>query len=211
MADPEADAGDMTATGGRVRELLVALRSSQTELARQLGLSPGYVSEIARGIKRPGADFFVRLRRELNVSVDWLISGQGSMFCTDGIKAELFETVRLQIATARAAVVDQDPTAKELLQLLAEGRLDEARNDIRFSDLLEKIAPNDEDLELAVTLYNGHSSGADSNPKLRQLLDSAVTFFRARASTDKLGALTGRQESLQVVMHKPKVGQLRSE
>ena len=198
----EVEAGELSATGSRVRELLVELGISQSELARRLSLSPGYVSEISRGVKRPGADFFVRLRHELNVSVDWLISGHGSMFCTDGIKAELFETVRLQVATARAAVLDQDPIAADLLQLLAVGKLDELRSDSRFSLLLDKIAPSDDDLQLAVALYNGHTTGADSAPKLRQLLASAVTFFRSRASDDKIGALIGRQASLDVAIVK---------
>jgi hypothetical protein len=62
-----------------------------------------------------------------------------------GIRHDLFRAVRLQVAVARAAVIGCDPTARALMPLT----------------LLDELAPEDADLDLAIELCNGHQWAID--------------------------------------------------
>lgn len=186
--DPHAD--QWAALPARFAQVLSLAGITQTDLARQLGLSPGFVSEVARGIKRPGPEFFMGIRRVLGVSIDWLMAGEGSMTGGAGIRYELLQTIKLQIAVAKAAVFDSDPLAKALLVLIREGQLGGV-HDEAFSALLERIAPTDADLDLAIELYNGHLWTVDPVAQRRNLLAAAVAHFEARRPLNKLTALTG--------------------
>lgn len=186
--DPHAD--QWAGLPARFAQVLTLAGISQTDLARKLGISPGFVSEVARGIKRPGPDFFMGIRRLLGVSIDWLMSGEGTMTGGAGIRHELLQAIKLQIAVARAAVIDADPLAKALLVLIREGQL-AGIHDEAFAQLLERIAPVDAELDLAVELYNGHLWTADPVAQRRNLLAAAVAHFEARRPLNKIAALTG--------------------
>jgi len=172
----------------RVRLMLAEMDMNQGELARRLGLSPGYVSEIARGVKRPGADFFLGVHRELKVSVDWLISGNGAMFRDDGIQAELLHAIRVVVATARAAIIVRDPLAVEVLQVMGDGRFEQLSLEPRFAAFAESLQLENRDLGLSVSLYNSHLTGADSPQRRRQLVSAASAYFRTESSAG-FGAL----------------------
>ncbi len=162
---------------------------SQSEFARRLGASAGFVSDAARGVKKPGADFLHALRTVFGVSIDWLLTGEGTMHGGSGIDLELLRAIRLQIAVARTAVIDADPTATALLLLIREGKLQEAAADPALGAFLDRIAPEDSDFDLATELYNGHLWTDDSDAQRRNLLAAAIAHFEARKPIDKLATL----------------------
>jgi transcriptional regulator with XRE-family HTH domain len=162
---------------------------NQSEFARRLGASAGFVSDVARGVKKPGADFLLGVRTVFEVSIDWLLTGEGSMHGGSGIDLGLLRAIRLQIAVARTAVVDQDPTAKTLLLLIREGKLQEAASDPALRVFLDRIAPEDGDFDLATELYNGHLWTDDSDAQRRNLLAAAIAHFEARKPIDKFATL----------------------
>ena len=47
---------------------------NQSEFARQLGVSAGFVSDVVRGQKKPGAEFLYAVRATFGISVDWLLN-----------------------------------------------------------------------------------------------------------------------------------------
>jgi len=124
-----------------------------------------------------------------SVSIDWLLTGDGTMHGGSGIDLNLLRTIRLQIAVARAAIIDADPVAKVLLLLIRDGRLYEAAADPDLQAFLDRIAPADPDTDLANELYNGHLWTEDSSAQLRNLLAAAVAHFEARKPLDKMAAL----------------------
>lgn len=162
---------------------------SQSEFARRLGASAGFVSDAARGVKKPGADFLHALRTVFGVSIDWLLTGEGTMHGGSGIDLELLRAIRLQIAVARTAVIDADPTATALLLLIREGKLQEAASDPALGAFLDRIAPEDTDFDLATELYNGHLWTDDSDAQRRNLLAAAIAHFEARKPIDKIASL----------------------
>ncbi|MDD2991146.1 MAG: helix-turn-helix transcriptional regulator [Zoogloea sp.] len=173
----------------RLTNVIAHTGLSQAEFARRLGVSAGFMSDAARGLKRPGAEFLHSVRTVFGVSIDWLLTGDGTMHGGSGIDLNLLRTIRLQIAVARAAIIDADPVAKVLLLLIRDGRLNEAVADPDLQAFLNRIAPADPDGDLAAELYNGHLWTKDSSEQLRNLLAAAVAHFEARKPLDKMAAL----------------------
>lgn len=64
-----------------IGERLKALRKekglSQKELAKALDTSQGYISDIEQGIKKPGADFLVSLKRFFEIDLNWFLMDEG--------------------------------------------------------------------------------------------------------------------------------------
>lgn len=111
------------------------------------------------------------------------------MFGGTGIDLDLLRTIRLQVAMARAAVAEGDATAKALLLLIRDGRLDEAAADPALGAFLDRLCPEDGDFDLATELYNGHLATEDPATRQRNLLAAAVAHFEARRPLDKLSTL----------------------
>lgn len=187
----QGGADALEALPSRLAQVVAYAGVSQAELARRIGASAGFVSDVLRGVKRPGIEMLTGLREAFGVSVDWLLSGEGTMIGGAGIRHDLFRAIRLQIAVARATVMDQDPTARALLLLIREGQLTAAADDPAFKELLDRVAPDDGDLDLAVELYNGHQWATDPVSQRRNLLAAAVAHFEARKPVDRLAALIG--------------------
>ena len=183
----------------RMAQVIAHVGISQAELARRVGVSPGFASDVLRGVKRPGVEVLLGLHKAFGVSIDWLLTGEGTMIGGAGIHQDLFRAIRLQIAVARAAVMGGDATARALMLLIREGQLAAAADDPAFGELLERVAPDDADLDLAVELYNGHQWTSDPLSQRRNLLAAAAAHFEARKPVDRLAAVTGAPDRRAVV------------
>ena len=62
--------------GPRIAALRRSKNISQGELARRLQVSPSAVGMYEQGRREPSAELLVRLARELEVSVDYLLTGK---------------------------------------------------------------------------------------------------------------------------------------
>jgi len=185
----------------RVGQAIAHTGLNQSEFARQLGVSAGFVSDVVRGQKKPGAEFLHAIRATFGISVDWLLTGEGTVTGGSGIDLDLLRTIRLQIAVARSAVIDGNTTAKALLFLIRDGRLQEAAAEPDIKAFLDEIAPTDSDAELALELYNGQLWTQDPGAQRRNLLAAATAHFEARKPIDKVATLTrgsGSTSTLQI-------------
>lgn len=194
MRTPEQDPpgnspSSLDGLAARMAQAIAHTCLNQSEFARSLGVSAGFVSDIVRGQKKPGAEFLHAVRVTLGVSIDWLLTGEGTMVGASGIDLDLFRTIRLQIAVARSAVIDGDPTAKALLLLIRDGRMQDVAADPDLRAFLDRIAPTDVDVDLATELYNGQLWTSEPKAQLRNLLAAAIAHFEARKPIDKLAAL----------------------
>ncbi len=66
--------------GKRIHDIRAALGLKQEQVALRLGCSRSNLSQVENGLILPGFTILSALRKELNVSVDWLLTGEGSMF-----------------------------------------------------------------------------------------------------------------------------------
>lgn len=181
--------------GPRLALAILHLGISQAELAKRIGSSPGFVSDVVRGMKKPGAEFLHSVQHTFGISVDWLLSGDGTMQGGSGINLELLRRLRLLVAVARAGVADDDPTAKALLLLIRDGRLGEVSADPALREFVEALCLDDEDLDLATEIYNGQLATEDPAARQRNALRAAVAYFEARKPFDRLAALAVPSEA----------------
>jgi len=63
--------------GERLKQIRMGKGLTQKAFAELLGTSSGYISEIEQGKKMPGSEFLISLKRELGVSLDWFLAGEG--------------------------------------------------------------------------------------------------------------------------------------
>lgn len=66
---------DWKAVGRRLRALR-GFDVNQAEFARQLGISQGQLSRYEKGKSEIGAQVLLRLAKQSNKSVEWLLTGQ---------------------------------------------------------------------------------------------------------------------------------------
>ena len=66
---------DLHALGRRIRELR-GFDMKQAEFAARIGVTQGYLSELERGEKEPGAGVLLAISEEFSRSVDWLLKGE---------------------------------------------------------------------------------------------------------------------------------------
>lgn len=69
----------IVSTGERVAAYRKDKRLSQQELADLLGVSRGYVGNIESGRNEPSSSFLMLLASKLNISADWILTGEGEM------------------------------------------------------------------------------------------------------------------------------------
>lgn len=64
--------------GSRIQFLIKELKLNQAKFASQMGCSSGFLSDVIRGSKKPGADFLSNLSTTFDISLDWLVCGRGN-------------------------------------------------------------------------------------------------------------------------------------
>lgn len=68
---------DLKGLGGRLRKLR-GFDSTQEEMANELRISQSQLSKYERGVSAPPADVLFFMKNRFDVSIDWLLTGEGS-------------------------------------------------------------------------------------------------------------------------------------
>ena len=68
----------------RVKEVRLAAGISQAKFAKQIAVSPSFISEVEGGTRKINERAIRLIINEYNVNEEWLRNGQGSMFSDDG-------------------------------------------------------------------------------------------------------------------------------
>ena len=66
---------DLHAFGRRIRERR-GFEMTQADFAARIGVTQGYLSELERGEKEPGASVLLAISEEFSKSVEWLLKGE---------------------------------------------------------------------------------------------------------------------------------------
>ncbi|MCU0349915.1 MAG: helix-turn-helix domain-containing protein [Flavobacterium sp.] len=76
-----------TTLGQRVEIILNHFNLTKSELARITGVTPTNISDILSGkSKNPQRTFYVDISKKLNISLEWLMTGEGNMIKSDYLK-----------------------------------------------------------------------------------------------------------------------------
>jgi transcriptional regulator with XRE-family HTH domain len=91
--------------GQRTRMRRQALKLTQQELAKGIGLSPQHISAIEQDKRAPSLPSLAKLAEELGVTIDYLVTGKEGVI-TDTIPAiKADKTLNLEIKRALIALV----------------------------------------------------------------------------------------------------------
>lgn len=91
----------------RLARALKARGVKATPLAKKIGLSAGYVSDLLKGVKdNPSLELIQKLSRELNISPNWLAGKGGAMMeLSDEVRKSLRENLASGDSEAALATV----------------------------------------------------------------------------------------------------------
>lgn len=102
--------------GARIAALRRQHKLSQAELASRLQISPSALGMYEQERRQPSPDMLLRLSRELNVSVDYLLTGSALAEQSDALGEML--TSRIQAADRRLDNRADRPFSREELAVL---------------------------------------------------------------------------------------------
>lgn len=76
----------------RLETLINTLDLKKGDFAKKINFSQAYISMILSGSKQnPSYRFYESIKREFNISIDWLRDGKGEMYVTDNPKLSPIE------------------------------------------------------------------------------------------------------------------------
>ena len=102
--------------GARIGELRRRAGMSQSELAKRLKVSPSAVGMYEQGRREPSADMLLAIARTLNVTVDYLLSGEPGREETEGLNRAILD--RVMAADRRLESRKDRPFSREELAVL---------------------------------------------------------------------------------------------
>ncbi|WP_341677278.1 helix-turn-helix transcriptional regulator [Niveibacterium sp. SC-1] len=192
--------------GARLLQAIQHLGISQSEFARGIDGSPGFISDVGRGMKKPGAELLCAARLRYGLSTDWLLTGTGTMFGEARIDLELFRQIRLFLALTHAAIVQQEPTGRAVLELVRDGRLEKGETDPVLAKWLSQLDVDAVDGQVVAELYNSHVATPDPQLRRGNLLAAAIAYWETRRPFDAFEALRvgpGIQINIGHTIHAP--------
>lgn len=177
----------------RLAHLLAVRGLTQGEFAKGLDASPTFISNMIRGAKKPGTEFLSKLAMKYQVSLDWLLLGQGQLDGSSSMDGEWFRIVVLRVELARLAA-NGNSEALILVDELLGRSLAKQSSAVARQALLDQLSEANEKTALISSLYNGFANHPDPIIRSREVLSAALVHFQAN-QTDPLAAMVAGRDS----------------
>ncbi len=75
----------------KIKQIRLELKMSQGDFARKINIIQQQLSKYERGENKPSAEFLTKLVKEINVNINWLLTGEGEMFITPKFNPDVVE------------------------------------------------------------------------------------------------------------------------
>lgn len=165
--------------------LVIALSGmNQGEFAKAIGASAAFVSDVVRGQKKPGAEFLLAIRQAVKVSIDWLLTGEGSMSGESRIDLDWMRAIRLRVSLAELAGRENDQMARAVLDLIENERLTEVVDEPAIQSFLNSALDRPVPIDLILTMYNSQVWNQDRTSAGKTVLSDAIAYFQAKKPVD---------------------------
>lgn len=107
--------------GERLKKIRKEKGLTLQELAELIPSSPGFISEVENGLKMPGSEFVVSLKRIFDVDLNWLLMGEdGSKPPPEPIEEKIIVMLQDMPDDQKRDVLKYAAEKKLLAELLAE-------------------------------------------------------------------------------------------
>lgn len=90
--------------GIRLLSLIKQNNLTQSAFANRLCASPSFISDLIRGVKKPGTEILIRIKNSVVVNIDWLLFGGTESSGKELINAELLKAISLRVVLIRAVL-----------------------------------------------------------------------------------------------------------
>lgn len=189
--------------GKRIADIAAAEGLTQQAFAQRIGISPGFLSSVIRDLKLPGSEFLFSLKQAFGVSIDWLLTGEGTMYSRNGIDVELLQNILLQYQLWYAAQVEASPAARALLHQINEATSSSERTSSESQEqFLAQCQAVNNLLRGAAFLYNSRTYAKDQQARLTEIQSAVRNYIASHHEPDIAAALglsggtAGNAESL---------------
>jgi len=161
--------------GDRLLWFIKSNNLSQNEFSHQLSASPSFVSDLIRGVKKPGTEFLTRIKNHFDVSIDWLLYGEADDQEKKEINIEIFKVVALRVYLVKAAL-SGDSNAKNKITTMCPTIKTELSCVIKLNEAFDSNQII-KDIDLIIKLYNQYLSEPINNDLYEKIICSAVTGY----------------------------------
>jgi transcriptional regulator with XRE-family HTH domain len=158
--------------GTRLLWLIKSNDLTQSAFANKLSASPSFVSDLIRGIKNPGTEILIRIKKNFNVSIDWLLFGDEDNFSSNKMNIELFKTIALRVDLVKAALSGNDQ-AKDTLNNMCPSVAPYLNKNLGLNYLLDG-AQIDKDINIISKLYIMYTNEPINESLYTKIIESAV-------------------------------------
>lgn len=178
---------DVETFSNRFAELLQHRGMNQTQAARVLGCSSGFISDLIHDVKRPGLDFLERLQAEFDVSLDWLVGGRGLPEAPRPIDLTTHRLIVGAVEVVRAGLLENDTDALLMVEeLLREGNRVETLTRKQVS-ALQAWATRSETALLAPSIHNTNLNVQSTRARVMSAITISMALFQSRRVSGKAG------------------------
>jgi transcriptional regulator with XRE-family HTH domain len=190
MTQIPSSADSTFSIGKRVAEIAAAEGLNQQAFAQRIGISPGFLSSVIRDLKVPGSEFLFSLKQVFSVSIDWLLTGEGTMYGRNGIDVELLQNILLQYQLWYAAQVEASPAAQSLLQEIIEVTSSRERTSSEDQQhFLAQCQAVSNLLRGAAFLYNSRTYAKDQQDRHAEIQAAVRNYIASHHVPDIAAAL----------------------
>lgn len=170
--------------GSRLNLAIVRNGQKQADFARAIGASPTFVSDVVRGQKKPGSEFLVAIKRAAKISIDWLLTGDGTISGQTPIDLEQMRSVRLRVSLAELACLENDRMAQGILDLIEQDRLSDIIDEPSIQSFLNSALDRPVPIDLILSLYNSQVWNEDKASAGKSVIQNALSYFKAKKPVD---------------------------
>lgn len=174
--------------GFRMGQLIKRLGLNQQEFADRLNCSPSFISDVVRGLKKPGTEFFAKLSNTFNVSLDWLVCGRGELPACGNHFAHIDPLV-FNAAANRLELVLEAAKGNEVAMSTLKSLLhnEEIQAGEEAEILKFRLKSRIDELNYLLTLYNSRAPTETVEQFSQRVLSEAVQKYNP-LTTDMLVA-----------------------
>lgn len=158
--------------GERLLWLIKSNNLTQTDFAHKLSASPSFVSDLIRGVKKPGTEILIRIKNNFKVSVDWLLFGEEAHKEEEIINIELFKAIALRVDIVKAAL-SGNSQAISTLNAMCPSIKDKLITELSLSYTLDSNQIT-KDVDVINKLYITFLNSQINDDLYKKIIESAV-------------------------------------
>jgi transcriptional regulator with XRE-family HTH domain len=158
--------------GERLLLLIKSNNLNQSDFANRLSASPSFVSDLIRGVRKPGTEILIRIKNNFNVSIDWLLFGEDVMQEERLLNVELLKAIALRVDIVKAAL-SGNSQAISTLNAMCPSIKDKLITELSLSYTLDSNQIT-KDVDVINKLYVTFLNSQINDDLYKKIIESAV-------------------------------------